>query len=39
MERRLQAVCKNGVLQRLEALPLEERQQVTVTMIDPVRLR
>jgi predicted DNA-binding antitoxin AbrB/MazE fold protein len=35
MERRLQAVYKNGVLQPLEALPLEERQQVTVTIIDP----
>ncbi|MEO6760580.1 MAG: antitoxin family protein [Saprospiraceae bacterium] len=35
MERRLQAVYKNGVLQPLEALPLEERQQVTVTIVDP----
>jgi predicted DNA-binding antitoxin AbrB/MazE fold protein len=35
MERRLQAVYKNGVLHPLEALPLEERQQVTVTIIGP----
>jgi predicted DNA-binding antitoxin AbrB/MazE fold protein len=35
MERRLQAVYKDGVLQPLEALPLEERQQVTVTIFDP----
>jgi len=34
MERRLQAVYKNGVLQPLEALPLEESQQVTVTIVD-----
>jgi predicted DNA-binding antitoxin AbrB/MazE fold protein len=34
MERRLQAVYKNGVLLPLEALPLEERQQVTVTIVD-----
>src|SRR5881296_3801794 len=32
MERKLQAVYKDGVLQPLEALPLEERQQVTVTI-------
>jgi predicted DNA-binding antitoxin AbrB/MazE fold protein len=35
MEKRLQAVYKNGVLQPLEAVPLEERQQVTVTISDP----
>jgi predicted DNA-binding antitoxin AbrB/MazE fold protein len=35
MEKRLQAVYKDGVLQPLEALPLEERQQVTVTITDP----
>jgi len=35
MEKRLQAVYKDGVLQPLEAVPLEERQQVTVTIIDP----
>jgi predicted DNA-binding antitoxin AbrB/MazE fold protein len=35
MERRLQAVYKNGVLQPLEPLPLEETQQVTVTIVDP----
>jgi predicted DNA-binding antitoxin AbrB/MazE fold protein len=32
MEKKLQAVYKDGVLQPLEALPLEERQQVTVTI-------
>ena len=35
MEKRLQAVYKNGVLGPLEGLPLEERQQVTVTILDP----
>ena len=35
MERRLQAVYKNGVLQPLESLPFEDRQQVTVTISDP----
>lgn len=35
MEKRLQAVYKNGVLQPLEALLLEEKQQVTVTITDP----
>ena len=35
MERRLQAVYKHGVIQPLEELPLEERQQVTVTIVDP----
>jgi predicted DNA-binding antitoxin AbrB/MazE fold protein len=35
MERRLQAVYKNGVLEPLETLPLEERQRVTVTITDP----
>ena len=35
MEKRLQAVYKNGVLQPLEALPPEEKQQVTVTITDP----
>jgi predicted DNA-binding antitoxin AbrB/MazE fold protein len=35
MERRLQAVYKDGVLQPLEALPLEDKQQVTVTITDP----
>ena len=34
MEKTLQAVYKDGVLQPLEALPLEERQQVTVTITD-----
>lgn len=32
MEKKLQAVYKDGVLQPLEALQLEERQQVTVTI-------
>ncbi len=35
MEKRLQAVYRNGVLQPLEALQLEEKQQVTVTITDP----
>ena len=35
MEKRLQAVYKNGVLQPLEAPLLEEKQQVTVTIKDP----
>jgi predicted DNA-binding antitoxin AbrB/MazE fold protein len=35
MEKSLQAVYKDGVLQPLESVPLEERQQVTVTIGDP----
>ena len=35
MEKKLQAVYKDGVLQPLETIPLEERQQVTVTISDP----
>jgi predicted DNA-binding antitoxin AbrB/MazE fold protein len=35
MEKRLQAVYKDGVLQPLEAVPLEDEQQVTVTITDP----
>ena len=34
MDKRLQAVYKDGVLQPLEAVSLEERQQVTVTITD-----
>ena len=34
MEKTLQAVYKNGVLQPLEPLPLKEMQQVTVTIAD-----
>ena len=34
MEKTLQAVYKDGVLHPLEALPLEERQQVTMTITD-----
>jgi len=34
MEKTLQAVYKDGVLQPLEPLPLEEMQQVTVTIND-----
>jgi predicted DNA-binding antitoxin AbrB/MazE fold protein len=34
MEKRLQAVYENGVLQPLEPLPLAEKQQVTVTITD-----
>lgn len=29
------AVYKNGILQPLEALPPEEKRQVTVTIVDP----
>jgi len=32
MEKTVQAVYENGVLHPLEPLPLEERQQVTVTI-------
>lgn len=35
MVKRLQAVYKDGVLQPLEALPLEDEQQVTVTITGP----
>ncbi|MBC8164700.1 MAG: antitoxin family protein [Bryobacteraceae bacterium] len=35
MEKRLQAVYKDGVLHPLETLLLEERQQVTMTITDP----
>jgi predicted DNA-binding antitoxin AbrB/MazE fold protein len=34
MEKRLQAVYKDGVLHLLEPVPLEESQQVTVTISD-----
>jgi predicted DNA-binding antitoxin AbrB/MazE fold protein len=34
MEKRLQAVYKDGVLQPLEPVLLEERQQVTLTITD-----
>jgi predicted DNA-binding antitoxin AbrB/MazE fold protein len=34
MEKTIQAVYKSGVLQPLEPLPLEEMQQVTVTVTD-----
>ena len=34
MEKRLQAVYKDGVLQPLEPVPLEDLQQVTVTISD-----
>jgi len=36
MEKRLQAIYQNGVLRPLQALPLKEEQQVTVTLTDPV---
>ena len=39
MEKRLQAVYKDGVLEPLQPLPLEERQQVTVTISDPATVR
>ena len=35
MEKSLQAVYRDGVLQPLESVPLKERQQVTVTISDP----
>jgi predicted DNA-binding antitoxin AbrB/MazE fold protein len=35
MEKRLQALYKDGVLLPLEAVPLEDKQQVTVTITDP----
>ena len=35
MEKRLQAVYIDGILQPMEAVPLEDRQQVTVTISDP----
>ena len=38
MEKSLQAVYKDGVLQPLETVPLEERQQVTVTISDPTNV-
>ena len=38
MEKTLQAVYKDGVLQPLEAVPLEERRQVTVTITDPTTI-
>ena len=34
MEKRFQTVYKDGVLQPLEPVPLEERQQVTLTISD-----
>ena len=34
MEKKLQAVYKDGALQPLETLPLEEMQQVTITVSD-----
>ena len=38
MEKRLQAVFRDGVLQPLESVPLEEKQQVTVTISDPTNV-
>jgi predicted DNA-binding antitoxin AbrB/MazE fold protein len=35
MEKRLQAVYHDGVLEPLETVSLEEREQVTVTISDP----
>ena len=35
MEKRFQAVYKDGVLQPLETIPLEEGQQTTVTISGP----
>jgi predicted DNA-binding antitoxin AbrB/MazE fold protein len=39
MDKSLQAVYRDGVLQLLESVPLEERQQVTVTISDPTNTR
>jgi hypothetical protein len=36
MEKTVQAVYEEGVLRPLEPLPLEERQQVTVTISVPI---
>jgi predicted DNA-binding antitoxin AbrB/MazE fold protein len=38
MEKRLQAVYKDGVLEPLEPVSLEERQRVTVTITDAAPL-
>jgi predicted DNA-binding antitoxin AbrB/MazE fold protein len=38
MQKRLQAVYKDGVLQPLEPVLLEERQQVTLTITDAAPL-
>ena len=38
MEKTVQAVYENGVLHPLEPLPLEERQQVTVTISEAKRI-
>ena len=38
MGKSLQAVYKDGVLQPMETVPLEERQQVTVTIGDPTNV-
>jgi predicted DNA-binding antitoxin AbrB/MazE fold protein len=39
MEKTVQAVYENGVLHPLEPLPLEERQQVTVTISEATAMR
>ena len=38
MEKSFQAVYRDGVLQPLERVPVEERQQVTVTISDPTNV-
>jgi predicted DNA-binding antitoxin AbrB/MazE fold protein len=38
MGKSLQAVYKDGVLQPMESVPLEERQQVTETISDPTNV-
>jgi len=35
MEKSLQAVYRDGVLRPLESVPVEESQQVTITISDP----
>jgi len=38
MGKSFQAVYRDGVLQPLESVPVEERQQVTVTISDPTNV-
>ena len=38
MEKSLQAVYRDGALQPLESLSLEDKQQVTVTISDPTNV-
>ena len=38
MEKNFQAVYRDGVIQPLESVPREEKQQVTVTVGDPTNI-